>query len=173
VAVFISQRMYMEETFQMTTRRLDKAGYKVVVTAKDTSLAIGMDQSVVRPDMAIGDCRPSDFAALVVINGSGIATYWQDSLLLARCREFAEAGKVLGSVGIASICLAGAGVLKGHKATILPERYAVRQLLAGGARYWPNPVVTDRNVITASETEYARKFVDVLIRMLDRNSKQR
>lgn len=173
VLVFISQRMFHDDALAAVTRRLETGGFRVVVAAKDTSLAVGMDQTVVRPDRALESCRPADFAALVLINGSGIAVYWQDSLLLARCREFADSGKVMGSIGIAGICLANAGVLRSRKATIIPNRHAVRRLLAGGARYRPNPVVTDRNVVTASGAEHARSFAQVLIGMLKQKDKQR
>ncbi|MEO0081679.1 MAG: DJ-1/PfpI family protein [candidate division WOR-3 bacterium] len=173
VAVFISQRMFLDEALQVVTRRLEARGYRPVLVARDTGLAIGMDQTVVRPGLMLGECRSENFAALIIINGSGIATYWQDTVIHAKCREFAAAGRVIGGIGIATICLARAGVLRGHKATILPDRHAVRELLVGGARYWPNPVVTDRNIVTAADSQHIRRFMDVLVRLLDTRNRSR
>lgn len=172
VALFVSQRMFMEEALRMVTRRLWSKRYTVAVVAPDTGLITGMDQAVLRPNLALEDCKPDDFAALVIINGAGITTLWQDSLLLDRCREFAGAGRIVGAIGIAGICLADAGVLKDHEATILPDRRAVSRLLAGGARYKESPVVADRNVITAKGTDQAREFADMLMKMLDRRRAQ-
>lgn len=168
VLFFVAQDMFREEALTAIRSELSHAGYSVVIAAAETTVATGMDRTVIRPDIAVAAAKPDSFAGFVLINGSGIDLYWNDSILHNRCREFAQAGKPVGAIGLATICLAHAGLLDGHKATIFPNRYAVRYLLEGGGRYVPNSVVTDRNIITAAETRDAHKFGQVIAAKLQK-----
>jgi protease I len=113
---------------------------------------------VVRLDLALRDANAADYAGLVLIGGSGAALYWDDSLLQARCREFAANGKVVAAIGIAPVTLARAGVLKGRSATAFRDRAVVDWMRKAGAKYCFKGVVTDRNLITAESSEQARAF---------------
>ena len=168
VLVFVAQKMFREQTLELTRRQLSHAGYRVTVAAAETTIAVSMNQTVIRPDIALADACADSFAALVLIGGSGMTLFWDDSIVHARCREFAEAGRLVGSIGLANVCLARAGLLEGHKATIFPHRAAVEHLLEGGAYYVPNPVVVDRNIITADQTSHVRGFAKAIVTLLDR-----
>lgn len=163
VLIFVSQRLFDDEVFLAVTRQLELAQMAYVVVSRDTAPAVGMEQTVLNPEVRLQDVRASDFSAFVLVGGSGIAIFWRDSLLHEKLREFTAAERIIGAVGIASICLANAGILKGLRATTIPEREAVSMLRAGEARYLPNPVVTDGNIITASTHLQARAFARRLV----------
>jgi protease I len=161
VLVFVPQQFFSEDEYEPTVRHLGMAGLDVKVVAAETTPAVGTgpeNRLVVEPDLVLADVRAEDFAALVLIGGSGMALYWDDSLLHARCRDFAQAGKVVAAIGIAPITLARAGVLNGRKATVFPDRSAVGFLKAGGCRYSFRPLVTDRHIITAASAERVGPF---------------
>jgi len=158
VIVYLPQQLFNEQEFEPALRRLSLAGVETRLVASDSGVAVSMSQLVVRLDLALRDVSVADCAGLVLIGGSGAAIYWDDSLLQAKCREFANSGKVVAAIGIAPVTLARAGVLKGRKATAFRDRTTVDWLTQAGAKFSFKGVVTDRNIITAASSEQARAF---------------
>jgi protease I len=158
VLVYLPQQLFNEQEFEPALRRLSLAGIETRLVAADSGVAVSMSQLVVRLDLALRDVNVADYAGLVLIGGSGAALYWDDSLLQAKCREFAANGKVVAAIGIAPVTLARAGVLKGRKATALRDRTVVDWLRQAGAQFCFKGVVVDRNIITAAPSEQARAF---------------
>jgi protease I len=158
VLIYLPQQLFNEQEFDPALRRLSLAGVDTRLVAADSGVAVSMSQLVVSLDLALRDVNVADFAGFVLIGGSGAAVYWDDSLLQAKCREFADAGKVVAAIGIAPVTLARAGVLKGRKATAFRDRTVVNWLRQAGARYCFKGVVADRNIITAASSEQARAF---------------
>jgi protease I len=158
VLVYLPQQLFNEQEFEPALRRLSLAGVDTRLVASDSGVAVSMSQLVVRLDLALRDVNVADYAGIVLVGGSGAAIYWDDSLLQARCREFAGSGKVVAAIGIAPVTLARAGVLKGRKATVFRDATTVEWLRQAGARYSFNGVVADRGVITAVSSEQARAF---------------
>ena len=158
VLVHLPQQLFNEQEFEPTLRGLSLAGVETRLAALDSGVAVSMSQLVVRLDLALRDINVADYAGLVLIGGSGAAVYWDDSLLQAKCREFADNGKVVAAIGIAPVTLARAGVLKGRRATVFRDRTTVDWLRQAGAKYSFNGVVADRNIITAASSEQARAF---------------
>ena len=158
VLIFLPQQLFSGEEFEPALGRMSRAGIETRIATPDTGVAVSMTRVVVQPDLALPDVKTEDYAGLVLIGGSGAALYWSDSLLLTRCREFAESGRVVAAIGIAPITLARAGVLKGRKATVFHERSAINWLKEGGAKFSFRQLVADRNIITAASAEQARAF---------------
>jgi protease I len=158
VLVFVPQQLFEDDELDRTLRPLGSAGVRTRIVTADTTVAVSMNRTVVKPDFALRDVRPEDFDGLVLIGGSGAALYWDDSLLHVRCRDFVEAGKVVAAIGIAPIILARAGVLAGRKATVFRDRAAIGYIKEKGARYNFKPLVIDRNIITASDAEQGVDF---------------
>jgi protease I len=158
VLVFLPQQLYSGEEFEPTLAQLTRAGLQTSIASSDTGVAASMDQVLVKPDLALRDADVADYAGLVLIGGSGAALCWRDSLLNARCREFAESGRVVAAIGVAPIALARAGVLKGRRATVFRDRSAISALKEEGARFSFRGVVVDRNIVTAASSEQARAF---------------
>ncbi len=166
VLVFVARRMYREEQLEGLRSQFDKHGVRLKVASRDTTIAVGMNRTVIRPDIRLRDADPADFDMLVLNGGSGAALYWDDSIVHAKVREFAQAGKPLAAIETAPVMLAKAGVLKGRRATVYPHRAAVTWLKQNGALYSFNPVVTDDGIITASDTEQTKRFVDAILNRL-------
>jgi len=170
VLVFLPQRLFAEEEFEPALRQLSLAGVRTRIASSDTTTAIGIRGIMVKPDLAFRDARTEDYAGLMLIGGSGAALHWDDSLLHAWCREFAESGRVVAAIGIAPITLARAGVLKGRKATVFHERSAVNWLRQSGARFVFRQLVSDRNIITAASAQQARMFGRTVAATVHRNT---
>ena len=166
VLVFLPQQFFSDEEFEPVNRSLGRSGFALKVAAARDGLVVSMNRQVLQPDLKLADVQVADYAGLVLIGGSGMALFWDDSLLHQRCREFAAAGKVVAAIGIAPVALARAGVLKGRTATVFSDRAAVGFLQEHGAKYSFKPLVTDRKVITAASAEHARGLARALVRAL-------
>ena len=158
VLMYLPMQLFNEQEFDPALRGISRAGVKTLLVAADSGVAVSMSQLVVKLDLALRDVDAADYAGLVLIGGSGAAAYWDDSLLQAKCREFASNGRVLAAIGIAPVTLARAGVLKGRKATVFRDRTTVDWLRRAGATFSFKDVVVDRNIVTAASSEQARAF---------------
>lgn len=156
--MYLPQQLFNEQEFDPALRRISQAGVRTLLVSADSGVAVSMSQLIVSIDLALRDVNVADYAGLVLIGGSGAALHWDDSLLQAKCRDFAASGKVVAAIGIAPVTLARAGVLKGRKATVFRDRATVDWLRQAGARFGFRGVVADRNVITAASAEQARAF---------------
>ena len=158
VLVYLPMQLFNEQEFEPALRRLSLSGVETRLAGSDSGVAVSMSQLVVRLDLALRDANVADYAGFVLIGGSGAAAYWDDSLLQARCREFANSGKVVAAIGIAPVTLARAGLLKGRRATVFRDHTTVDWMRQAGAKFSFKGLVADRNIITAASSEQARAF---------------
>jgi protease I len=156
--VYLPQQLFNAQEFDPVLRRISQLGIRTLLVSTDSGVAVSMSQLIVSVDLSLRDVRVADYAGLVLIGGSGAALNWDDSLLHAKCREFADGGKVVAAIGIAPVTLARAGVLRGRTATAFCDRATVDWLRQAGARYSFRGVEADRNIVTAASSEQARAF---------------
>lgn len=166
VAVFIPHDLFRDDEYEKTIKALERAGFPPVVFSSDTSAAQGIDGLLVKPARLVKELTPEGFAALVILNGSGIAPYWKDTVLQERCRQFAAARRVVAAIELAPLILAQAGILKGKTATVFPDRHSINLLKQNGCRHRFNPVVVDGNIITAARAEHTGAFTRALVKKL-------
>ncbi len=166
VAVFVPHDLFRDDEFERIVRTLERANFSVAVVSSDTTAAQGIDGLLLKPERLLKEITPDEFAALVLVNGSGIAPYWKDTVLQERCRRFADAGRLVAAIELAPLVLARAGVLKGKSATVFPHRYAINILKEHSARHKFQPVVVDGNIITAARAEHTAAFARAIVRKL-------
>jgi protease I len=166
VAIFIPHDLFRDDEFDAAIRILERFNIPTVVVSSDTTAAQGIDGLTVKPQKILAAITPADFSALVLIDGSGIAVHWDDTLLWRCCQEFAAAGRYLVAIELAPLVLARAGVLKNRRATVHPDFYCISVLKENGARHQFAAVVTDGNLLTASKAEYTGKVMRLLARYL-------
>jgi protease I len=169
VLVFLPQHLFANDEYEGITRTFARQGIYFRTASPDTGVAVGMNRMIVMPDFALAGVRAEDFAGLVLIGGSGTMLHWDDSLLHQRCRDFASAGKVVAAIGIAPITLARAGLLKGRRASVFRDRYAIGFIREHGARYRFRGLETDGRIVTASDAEQAKPLALTVTRLLGRN----
>ena len=166
VAVFVPHDLFRDDEFERTVRTLQRANFSVTIVSSDTNAAQGIDGLLIKPDRLLKEVTPDEFAGLVLVNGSGIAPYWKDTVLQERCRQFAAAGRIVAAIELAPLVLARAGVLKGKTATVFPDRFALNILKEHGCRHKFQPVVVDGNIITAARAEHTLAFARAIVRKL-------
>lgn len=126
---------------------------------------------VIRPNHQLAELDLDAFDALAIPGGFEPSGFYDEALskpFLAAIRHFVDAGKIVASVCVSSLCLGQAGVLKDREATIYHQVGGRRkqQLLETGARFVDRPVVRDGNFITSSGPGTATEVAFLLVEML-------
>ncbi|MEO0107998.1 MAG: DJ-1/PfpI family protein, partial [candidate division WOR-3 bacterium] len=151
VLVVIAQRDFDFDEYRNTVRGLGAGGCSVVVAAKETLPAIGHNDSLVKPDIALDQVESSEYSGVVVIGGIGSVLLWDDSLFHQILLRFANSGhQVVAGIGLAPVALAKAGVLQGRRTAALLDAKAKRALEQAGARFVFRGLAVDGFFITAN-----------------------
>jgi protease I len=167
ILVLIAQKDFDYGEYHNTTACLRELGDEVVTVSADTVLASAMNDSTVKPDLALKMVAPERYQALIVVGGIGSVLFWQDSLVLQFVRNFAlKKAHVVGAIGLGPITLAKTGVLKGRTVTVYNDAKAATLVEDGGARIQFRDVVTDGNIVTATGGEAGRRFAEAVDRQL-------
>ncbi len=166
VAIFVPSNLFRDDELNTTIRLLEKYEIPLLLISTDTTAAQGMDGLIVKPQRLISEVKAKQFSALVLINGSGIAPYWNDTTIWQQCREFDNAERIIVAIELAPIILAKAGLLKGRQATVYPDLYSIGILKQNGARHYFADIIQDKNIITTSKADYTGKAIRRLAAIL-------
>jgi putative intracellular protease/amidase len=120
----------------------------------------------ITPDIAIGDITPPDAALLLLPGGS----MWQDTkhqAVLKMATDFLQAGVLVAAICGATEAMAQSGMLdnRPHTSNSLDYLKMVFPSYKGEANFKQEPVVVDKNLITAASTapvDFAYHIIDKL-----------
>lgn len=164
ILIIITQNDFQDEEYERIRGKLESAGFEVDVGSQTRQIADGEFGLKVKPDVSLLNVDPSLYKGVVFIGGPGIEKFWDDVLIKSLAQTFDFTKKWTTAICKAAIILARAGVLKGIKATCLPEdRNEVEQ---GEGKYLDTEIVFDKHILTARDTEDADKFGTKLIKTL-------
>ena len=166
VVMIIASQNFRDEEFQKPKAILERQGAKVIVASSSLNKATGMLGATADPEVLYNQIKVQDYDAVVFIGGSGATEYWNDPAAHTIARACVENGKILGSICIAPVTLANAGVLTGKKATVWSSE--IEQLKAKGVNYTGADVQEDGQIITADGPSSAEKFGNALVKALAR-----
>jgi protease I len=117
-----------------------------------------------RAAVAFRDVRPDDYAGLFVSGGRAPEYLRYDQDLLRVTRHFFDAGKPVACICHGIEILTAAGCIEGRTVTTVAK--CALDARQGGARYVDQPVVIDRNLVTArtwhDNTALLREFMRML-----------
>jgi 4-methyl-5(b-hydroxyethyl)-thiazole monophosphate biosynthesis len=143
---------------------LRRAEIEVVIAGLKDGLIEGAHKILVQPEATLDEVKALQFDVLYLAGGfPGFINLREDERVLNMVREMDRAGKYIAAICGAPSVLVKSGMLKGRTATVNP---AGREEVAACARYSPERVVVDGNLITSQSPgtamELALKMVDVL-----------
>jgi len=164
IVMVVAQEGFRDEELFVPEDIFSAAGAMVVIASNSTEMAHGMLGGDVEPDLAIFRIKPDHLDALVIVGGEGSKRHlWSDPTLLEKVKDAYDRGKIVAAICLSGVVLAQAGVLKGRRATVYPERVAVAELRRHGATYEDTGVVVDGNVVTAQGPGQAREFAEAIL----------
>jgi len=158
---------FNEIEYTSVVRILGKAGINIFIASDSHSLCLGKDGLKVRPDVSFFNMHSGNFSGLVIIGGSGIKNYWDNTMLLSVVQKFYKSKKIVAAICSAPVILARAGILKGSEATCYPaDRGELERL---DITYRDLPSVVQKNIITARDSSAAPEFASVIENYLKNN----
>jgi protease I len=164
IVMIIAPENFRDEELIEPQDVLVEKGAEVKVASLSLDVAKGMLGVRVKPDLLVGDIKPDDWDAIVLVGGSGASVYWEDSTVHSLLKEAVKQDKIIGAICIAPVTLANAGILSGKKATVYKSEEG--KLKDKGASCTGKDVERDGKVITASGPSAARKFGESIAQAL-------
>jgi protease I len=161
ILIILPQENFDEHEYLVSKRNFIKNSF-IIFTASDADGACtGTKGLKVKADVRLTNIHPANFAAAVIIGGSGTAGYINNKILSGHLQEFRKKGKITAAICGAPAVLASAGILNGVKSTCHPN-YS-NEIKKYGALYCDCPVVYDQNIITARSASDAEEFSTAVI----------
>jgi|GEM_PF-154923 len=159
ILMVIAPKDFKDQELFETETIFEINGANVTVASTTTEKAIGMDGSIVTPDIKISDAKASDYDAIVLVGGSGVTeSLWSDASLKKLLIDANNQYKVIGAICLSPVALAKTGLLKDKYATMYPWDQAVNELLKYSVKYLDQEVVVEDNLITGRNPEASKAF---------------
>ncbi len=169
VAMIVAYRDFRDEEYFVPKQILERAGAEIFTASTQKGIAKGIDGGEVNVEVLLKDLFVARYDAIVFIGGPGAV----DLINNADCNRIANEAmvkkKILGAICIAPLILAKAGAISSMKATVWSstlDRAPIKELEENGAFYQDQPVVIDRNLITANGPKAADEFGQALVKAL-------
>jgi protease I len=124
-----------------------------------------------RAEVAFRDVNPAEYAGLFVSGGRAPEYLRYDQDLLRITRHFFEANKPVAVVCHGIEIVSAAGVIRGRTVTTVAK--CALDAEQGGARYVDEPVVVDRNLVSARTWHDNAPFMREFMKMLAAGRKKR
>jgi protease I len=164
IVMVIAPQNFRDEELLQPKNILTEKGAEVKVACASLETAKGMLGAEVKPDMLVGEIKPEDWDAVILIGGTGASQYWDDSSIHAMLNEAVKQNKIVGAICIAPVTLANAGILSGKKATVFSSE--TQKLADKGAVCTGKDVERDGKIITASGPPAAKEFGNAIAQAL-------
>jgi len=159
---------FRDEECMEPKKVFEEKGFQVTIASdlNPDDEATGMLGGKITVEMNIKDVKTDEYDAVVFVGGSGTAVYFDNKTVTKIAKDAYEKGKIVGAICIAPSILANAGVLKGKNATSYPSEK--QNLTKKGAMYIEEPVVVDRNVVTANGPKSATSFGKEIAKLIEK-----
>jgi len=161
--IFLPKKDFNEDEFTIIKRRLLKADKQVFITSDDHFVCSGSKGMKVKSDTSFYNVNVNNFAAFILIGGTGSRNYWKNVALHKIIKKFFEAKKVIAAICSSPVTLAKAGILQNKKATCYSEDKM--ELINAGIDYQDRNVVVDGNVVTANDAGSAQQFAEAVLHL--------
>ena len=166
-AIIVPAAQYADAELLDTQRVLKEAGIITVVASSKIGALQGAFGGIASSEITFDKLNIDDFDAVVFIGGPGVADYFNNPAVLAIAREASARNKVIAAISAAPRILANAGILRGIRATGLPQQR--EQMKKAGAQYTGSPVERDGPIITANDSSVAVQFARTIVTALKAN----
>jgi len=159
ILLVVASRDFDFPEYRQITDVLAAQRCAAVIASTETTQAVATNDSLIKPNVLLGEVNAADYSALILIGGVGSILFWDDSTALGLAHDFANAkGPAIGAIGLAPLVLAKAGLLKGRSAAVYNDPKAAKIMADNGARSSFRDVVVDGQFITANGADAASKF---------------
>lgn len=156
VLLVIASNNFRDEELFHTKEEIEKAGIKTTIASSSLNVSKGSMGGKATPDILLNNVNMNDYDGIVFIGGAGSSEYWDNKKAHELAKTSYNDGKLTAAICIAPVTLAKAGLLKNKKFNCWESEIETIKKL-GGIHY-PEPVVTDGNLVTGNGPNAARGF---------------
>ena len=164
VVLVIASKNFRDKELFDTKKSLEKGGINTVIASSSLNKATGVEGNTVQPDILLKDVNMDKYDGIAFIGGIGSQEYWDDPTAHAVATKAYAKGKIVAAICMAPVTLAKAGLLNGKKFNVWESEVETIKKLGG--RYYPEPVVTDGNIVTGPNADAALAFGQKIAEML-------
>lgn len=166
VVFIIAAQGYQPVEYRTPKKILEAAGIKVITASNALGTATAADGSTDQVDILVQDINPAQHNGVFIVGGPGALENLDTTTVHHALQKFMKASKPYGAICIAPRILARAGVLQHKKATGWDEDGELELIFKeSGVTYIKQPVVTDGNVVTATDPRAAEEYGKALIKL--------
>ncbi|MDD5529060.1 MAG: DJ-1/PfpI family protein [bacterium] len=173
VLFVISHRNFRDEELKISKNMFEKLGAISIIASSDTTMAKGMLEMKIKPDILLDSINPLEFDAFVFIGGGGAREYWDNKYLHSIINLAFNKKKVIGAICLAPIVLARSGVLTNARATVWENKETKNIFKDERVIFTGKEVETNGLVVTANSPEASKPFAEEIVRLLLRTNLSR
>jgi protease I len=156
VLLVIASDQFRDEELFDTKEEIEKTGIKTIIASSSLKESNGSMGGTAKPQLLLNNVDIKDYDALVFIGGAGSSEYWDNKKAHELAIKSYNDGKVTAAICIAPVTLAKAGLLKNKKYNCWESE--IETIKALGGMHYPEPVVSDGNLVTGNGPNAARAF---------------
>ena len=167
IAIIIAFKDFRDEEYFETKRILENSGLKTKTFSNEKGIAIGKFGGEVNIDETIDNLDINQFDAFVFIGGPGAIPLLDNSVSYNIIKKGFDDKKLIAAICIAPVILAKSGILKDKQATVWSsnmDKSGIKILKENNAIFKDNPVVCDKNIVTANGpeaiSEFSKRIID-------------
>lgn len=166
VLMLVPEKDFYDPEYTIAHRRLEAAGYPIVVVTPSGRDAVGLEGLKVVPDKPLAGLSSKSFSAIFLVGGTGGKSFMGDKEIHRILREFDAEDKPIGAQCITPAVVAEAGLLTGLEATCWPSFSSL--LVSKGAKFSGRVVDQQGNIMTAQagRADYIDRFVTEYLALL-------
>ena len=166
VAILVEDQYQVLEVWYPLLR-LQEAGIAVTTIGTGTKeIYTSKEGYPVKADAAIDKVNVTDFDGVIIPGGYAPDILRRHERVVNFVKRLYIDGRAVAAICHGGWLLVSAGVAKGHKLTCF---FAIKDdLIAAGGRYVDQEVVVDKNLITSRKPEDLPRFVEELIKFVEK-----
>jgi protease I len=147
IAVIVAEGFHDTEAY-LPMGYLINQGYQVTIIGPEIGAVKAYNTDfTIQIEKSIDEISPDDFDAIIFPGGKGPAVLRENNNVIEFVEEFAKTGKVIAAICHGPQVLITADVINGYKIGGLIKMK--EEIESAGAQYVDDPVVVDRNIVTA------------------------
>lgn len=167
VLLFLPKSNFNEEEFLIVKNYLELKKILVFIASDAVNICTGSKGMKVKNDVLINNINPNNFAAIILIGGSGAREYKNNPKVHKIIQRFNEQKKLIAAICAAPLILGYSGILRNSEATCFPSDK--EELIKLIKTFKDLSVVIDNNIITATDVTAAKDFAVLISNYLTKN----
>jgi protease I len=167
ILMIIAHEGFQHVEYGIPKKTFEQAGFTVITASNKPGTATAKDRSTTKVDVTIDQAIAGDYAAIVLVGGPGALDNLDNETTYQLVREGYDLGKLIAAICVSPRILAHASLLSEVAATGWDGDNQLADVYNEyGVTYVQAPVVSDQNIVTATDPSASQEFADTIVRNL-------